>query len=83
MNDLITRVYLPEYSYKLIRNDNVTVQITSAKRYANYYVTIIDIDNNYFEVSIENYKNDLLYEFFWTLTGERKDIDRLITEVNK
>lgn len=72
-------VNLPEYLNKLIYSENVNIQITPYKQYANYYIEEIDIDNNLFKVSIQDYDNKD-YEFFWILTGERKDIDRLVIE---
>ena len=76
---MVSRVDLPDHIKYLIHNDNINIQITSYKRYANYFVNNIDIDNNYFEVSIKDYENGI-YEYFWTLTGERKDIDKLKIE---
>ena len=77
----ISRINLPDYINSLIHNDNITIQITPLKKYANYYVSYINIDENYFEVSIKDFEYDY-YEYFWTLTGERKDIDKLEVERN-
>jgi hypothetical protein len=41
----------------------------------------VEIDENYFEVYVE--EGDDVYDFYWTLTGERKDIDKLVTEIDK
>jgi hypothetical protein len=72
------RINLPNYLNKLIYDD-VNIQITPFKNYANYFISSINISENYFEVSIKDYDNKR-YEFFWVLIGERKDINRLQVE---
>ena len=75
----ICKVKLPDYINKLIYGESVTIQITPVKHYKIICIENIDIENNNFEVSIENFDHSP-YEFFWTLTAERKDIEKLISE---
>ena len=78
----IQMVELPEYISSLIHDDNVSIQITNIGHHKNICVHTIRIDQNYFEVKLEDYVSGE-YEFFWTMTGERKDIEKLETEKNK
>ena len=73
------RINLPIYISKLIHSDNVNIQVTPIGAYANYFVNNINIEYNYFNVSRNDYDYKT-YEFFWMLTGERKDVDKLISE---
>jgi flagellar assembly factor FliW len=71
---------LPDYIFNLIHSDNVTIQITPIDHYKVICVKTINIESNYFDVTINEYDGEI-YNFFWLLTGERKDIPKLITEV--
>ena len=74
-------VKLPDYIYNLVREEDVNIQITNIRHSQIIYVEAIDVLNNRFTVACDglNYHNE--YEFFWTFTAVRKDIDRLEVEV--
>jgi hypothetical protein len=72
-------VSLPDYIKDLVHDDDLNVQITNYKHGKILYVDSIDLNNNQFIVRCDSaYSNNL--EFFWTFTGTRKDVDRLIVE---
>jgi hypothetical protein len=78
----VCRVYLPYYINNLVHDDNITIQITNINHYKFICVKNIEIDKNYFELSIDNY-DDGEYGFYWTLIAERKDINKLVVEEDK
>jgi len=76
-------INLPDYIKDLVHDDDdLNVQITNYKHGKILYVDSIDLNNNQFIVRCDSaYSNNL--EFFWTFTGTRKDIDKLIVERTK
>lgn len=74
-------INLPDYIKDLVHDDDddLNVQITNYKHGKILYVDSIDLNNNQFIVRCDSaYSNNL--QFFWTFTGTRKDVDRLIVE---
>ena len=75
-------IHLPEYIKDLIHFEDVHVQITNFKHSRVLFVDNIDIKNNKFEVKAEGLRSLWEeYRFFWLLTGVRKDVARLVTEI--
>jgi len=77
------RVDLPEYISKLVHTDGVNIQLTNIKHGRVLFVDEVNIDNNYFTVGYDKamFDGDKTFEFYWDFTAERKDIDKLSTEV--
>ena len=71
-------VDLPDYIYKLVKNEDVNVQITNIRHGQILWVDFIDIKNNRFVVKTAEHSNE--YQFFWSLTAIRNDVDELIVE---
>jgi len=76
----IQRIDLPKYINNLIHPNNITIQITPINHHKSICVKNVLIEENYFEVSIDRY-DDNTYEFYWTLNGERKDVPKLLSEI--
>ena len=43
----------------------------------------IDLNNDQFTVRVDRAKTSKDLQFFWTLTGIRKDVDKLVVEKEK
>jgi hypothetical protein len=83
-NGKITRIKLPDYISKLIHDDDINIQITTFRTNKKIWVYDISIPENYFEVKTETFLNKgQNREFFWSLTGVRKDIEKLQVETFK
>ena len=65
-------ITLPDYWQHLVHEDSITVQLTPIGATASLYV----IDYNNIEVSVGG--DDV--EYFYTIQGERKDIDKIVVE---
>lgn len=74
-------IKLPEYIYNLVKEEGINIQITNIRHSQIIYVESIDILNNRFTVACDNADYYHEYEFFWTFTAIRKDIDDLEVEV--
>jgi hypothetical protein len=74
-------VELPDYLRDLIHDDEtLNIQITNYKHGKNIYVDSIDLPNNKFVVRADRAKTLGELQFFWTLTGTRKDVEQLVVE---
>ena len=74
-------VNLPEYISTLIRAEGTQVQITNIKHGKVIWIDSIDIENNRFTVkTTSRIAKNTVYEFFWTFTGVRNDVDEIIVE---
>lgn len=77
-------VLLPSYLKDLIHDDeNINIQITNIKHGKTIYVDEIDLNNDKFTVRVDRAKTLGELEFFWTFTGTRKDVDKLVVEREK
>jgi hypothetical protein len=77
-------VSLPDYLKDLIHDDDtLNIQITNIKHGKTIYLEEIDLANNCFIVKVDKAKTLADLEFFWTLTGVRKDVDHLVVEKEK
>ena len=77
-------VSLPDYLKDLIHDDeNINIQITNIKHGKTIYVDEIDLNNDQFTVRVDRAKTLGNLEFFWTLTGVRKDVEDLVVEREK
>jgi hypothetical protein len=74
-------VCLPDYLKDLIHDDNtLNIQITNIKHGKTIYVDKIDLQNDQFIVKADRAKSLGELQFFWTLSGVRKDVDHLVVE---
>jgi len=74
-------VILPDYLKDLIHDDDtLNIQITNYKHAKTIYVDKIDLKNDKFIVKANRAKTLGELEFFWTLTGVRKDVESLVVE---
>lgn len=77
----IGTIQLPNYLKNLIHNDlSLNIQLTNIRHSKTLYVSSIDLQNDKFEVKADRAKTLGELEFFWTLTGVRKDVDHLVVE---
>jgi hypothetical protein len=74
-------VSLPSYLKDLIHDDDTSnIQITNIKHSKTIYIDKIDLQNDQFIVKVDRAKTLGNLEFFWTLSGVRKDVDHLVVE---
>lgn len=77
----IGTVDLPNYLKDLIHDDeSIVIQLTNYKHGKTLYVDKIDLQNDKFIVKADRAKTLGELEFFWTLTGTRKDVENLVVE---
>lgn len=76
----VCKVSLPSYIKDLVHEDDVNIQITNIKHGKVLYIDSININENQFVVRYDG-QDDL--EFFWTFTGIRKDVIKLLVEEDK
>ena len=77
----IGAVSVPDYLKDLIHDDHtLNIQITNIKHGKTIYVDKIDLKNDRFIVKADRAKTLGNLEFFWTLSGVRKDVDNLVVE---
>lgn len=76
-----SKVFLPDYISSLCKQEDSSVQITNIKHGKVLWVEEINIEKNYFiiKTDIEEHDNKL-YNFFWSFTAIRKDIEDLVVE---
>jgi len=77
------KVVLPEYIYKLVRHNDVNIQLTNIRHSRVLYVNEVNVSENYFVVAYDKqmFDGDKTFEFYWDFTAERQDIDKLESEV--
>ena len=74
-------VSLPDYLKDLVHDDHtLNIQITNIKHGKTIYVDKIDLQNDRFIVKVDRAKSLGELQFFWTLSGVRKDVDNLVVE---
>lgn len=82
----LCKVELPEYIGTLCSVEGVTIQLTNYKHGKTLWVEEINLEENYFLVKGDFSKwfdSEInTYQFFWSLTAIRKDIDPLLVEQN-
>jgi len=69
------RIVLPEHWTKLVDEETITVNLTPYGKYQQLYVTLID--NNCITVASDT---DAMFDYYYTVWAERKDINKLIIE---
>ena len=75
-------VSLPDYICGLCHSEGSQIQITNIRHDKILWVESIDIENSTFTVACNRrFYDKKEYEFFWSFTGIRKDIDPLQTEI--
>ena len=75
--DGISIVTLPNYICALVKEEEVSIQITNFKHDHILFIDEIDILNNSFTVKSHCYSK---LEFFWSFTAVRKDVPDMIVE---
>ena len=71
-------VKLPNYISKLVKEQDAQIQLTNIKHNKILWVENIDISHNQF--TVKNDEIDGEYQFFWSFTGIRIDVDELVVE---
>jgi hypothetical protein len=77
-------IKLPDYWVGLVHDDSITVQITAIGKDSEGKVrtySVNDIVDN--KVYIYTDSKDEVYNYFYIVNGERKDIDKLEVEIDK
>jgi len=67
-------IILPDYWQGLVREESITVSLTPIGASCNYYVVSATLEKIVIQSDCEN------FDFYYTVFGERKDIDRLVVE---
>ena len=77
------KVVLPEYIFKLVRHDDINIQVTNIRHSRVMYVNEVNVSENYFVIAYDKqmFDGDKTFEFYWDFTAERQDIDKLESEV--
>lgn len=76
----IAKIQLPSYIKYLVSEQDMNVQLTNKGHHKILYVDHIDLPNNCFTVKGYRAKTGGPFEFFWSFTGIRKDVNPLIVE---
>lgn len=72
-------INLPKYICKLVKEENSQVQLTNIKHNQILWVDNIDVLHNCFTVKTIDTTDE--YQFFWSFTAIRNDVEELIVEV--
>jgi hypothetical protein len=76
-------VCLPDYIDDLIYNENINIQITNIGHDKIIYIDDIDLKSKLFRVKTKlRFYDTNSYKFFWSFTGIRKDVARIIVEID-
>ena len=77
------KVVLPEYIFKLVRHNDINIQVTNIRHSRVMYVNEVNVSENYFVIAYDKqmFDGDKTFEFYWDFTAERQDIDKLESEV--
>ena len=67
-------IILPDYWQGLVREESITVSLTPIGASCSYYVVSATLEKIVIESDCEN------FDLYYTVFGERKDIDRLVVE---
>lgn len=81
INSDFAQINLPNYISALVLQEGANVQLTNFNHDKTLFVKEVNIENNYFKVGMNRGwfdKNE--YEFYWSLTAERKDVPKLTVE---
>ena len=74
-------VNLPDYIHGLCKQEGSQVQITNIKHGKVIWVDDINVDEDYFIVKSDTLvHDDSEYNFYWSFTAIRKDIEEMIVE---
>ena len=76
-------IELPEYWTELVHEESITVNLTAIGRDSNKKIRAYSVDNiEDNKVYIYTDSSDNIYNYFFTVYGERKDVERLEVEVD-
>jgi hypothetical protein len=74
-------IYLPDYVSSLCKQEGSNVQVTNKKHGKVLWVEEINVEENYFIIKTDVSGDDEnTYDFYWSFTAIRKDIDKLVVE---
>jgi len=74
-------VYLPHYWSGLVHDDSITVDLTSVGKRKDGKIRNYSVDQiGHNKVYIYTDSDDNIYDYYYTIFAERKDVSRLITE---
>jgi hypothetical protein len=76
----ICEILLPDYLKYLIHEEDVSIQLTNYGHHKMLYVDKIDLKNNKFIIKGYRSKSGGPFNFYWSFTGIRKDVPKLIPE---
>ena len=71
-------VKLPNYICELVKDNNTNIQLTNIKHNKILWVDLIDVSSNQFIIKSNDLDGE--YQFYWSFTAMRKDVDDLIVE---
>jgi len=76
-------VRLPDYIDDLIYEEDINIQLTNIGHSKILYIDEIDLESKLFSVKTKlSFYDNNSYRFFWTLSGIRKDVEKLRVEIN-
>jgi hypothetical protein len=78
----VARVDLPDYIGGLCRQDGAQVQITNIQHGKVLWVEELNVEAGYFVVKTTRSQVKRSYEFYWSFTAIRQDIDDMPVEIN-
>lgn len=75
-------VELPKHLKDLIDEESITIQLTNIKHTKILFVMEINLSCDYFMVGNDTWNciPNESYQFYWSLTGERTDVPKLVVE---
>lgn len=76
----VAKIPLPKYLKHLIHKKDINIQLTNKGHHKILYVDSVNLDKDYFVVKGYRSKTGGPFEFYWSFTGVRKDVDPLVPE---
>ena len=76
----VAKIPLPKYLKHLIHKTNINIQLTNKGHHKILYVDSVNLDKDHFVIKGYRSKTGGPFEFYWSFTGVRKDVDPLVPE---
>jgi hypothetical protein len=81
LNNGVCEIQLPDYISALVKENEISIQLTNYQHNKNIWVETIDIENNKFIVKTKkSWFSKKQYKFFWSFTAIRKDVSDMEVE---
>jgi hypothetical protein len=81
LNSGVCEIQLPDYISALVKENEISIQLTNYQHNKNIWVETIDIENNKFIVKTKkSWFSKKQYKFFWSFTAIRKDVSDMEVE---